>query len=110
MSISATIARAGHRVIIAQPVEGRDAVGGRSTGWEDLQFDVSCWFQPANSRTVEMFGARNLVVTHTVYFSSDPELFEGYRLFFDDRYFIVVAVKNSAGLNRLWAVQVREQR
>lgn len=110
MSIAATIARSGHRVDISKPVEGRDAVGGRETTWKDTQLDVACWFQPASSRTLTLYRTRNITVTHTIYFSSDPELFEGYRLFFDGRYFIVLGVKNSGSLNRLWEVHAREHR
>lgn len=110
MTIASTIAKSGHQAIIERPIEVRDSVGGRKIIWSVTNASADCWFQPSNSKTVEMFAARQLTVSHTVYFSSDPALFEGYRLTFDERYFIIIGMKNAAHLDRLWEVYVREQR
>ncbi len=106
--IAATIARAGHTVDIEKPAETLDGVGARVSGFALYKQEVLCWVQDADTRTVTEFGSREIRVTHVVYFCSDPEVLEGYRLLFDARLFVVVGVSNAAGLNRLWKVVARE--
>lgn len=110
MSIAQTISRAGHKVNIYRPVEGRDAVGGRVLTYTLMATDVPCWVQPASSETIVAFASRNLKVKNTVYFATDPAVFEGCYLLFGAVKLLVLGTVNQGGLNRLWAVYAGESK
>ena len=68
------------------------------------------WVQPATAATVARYGARNMLVTHTAYFSADPGLQLGDRLVVGGVTYKVDGLRDQAGMARLWAADLEEVR
>ena len=68
------------------------------------------WVQPASADTLARYGARNMLVTHTAYFSADPSLQLGDLLVVGSTTYKVDGVRNQAGMDRLWSADLEEVR
>ncbi|MCD6404715.1 MAG: head-tail adaptor protein [Planctomycetes bacterium] len=108
-NIAALVARSGHSVDVERAISTEDAAGGRRTTWNTVRQAVPAWVQPAKAETIETYGKRNMRVTHSVYFASDPGLCPGDRLRFSRRFLVVGGVSNAGELDRLWRADCREQ-
>ncbi len=108
MSIAGMIRRAGHSVTLQRAVVTEDAIGGRINTFEPIAADISVWLQPASASVSATYEQRGITVTHRCYIASDIEAKEGDRLMWGSRYLVIEGIQNSAGLDRLWRLDVRE--
>lgn len=109
MSIRSMLLKANHAVVTQSPVYVTTSSGGRKiTGYTDVLTIQPCWVQPANSRLRLQYQERQIVVTHRVYFDSDPVVDAEWRLKFGARLMKVIGAANTAELGRLWTVDCEE--
>lgn len=107
--IAAMIAVGGHSVDVERPsMTVADDVGGRTHTWASVSDSVACWVQPASSSTLEQYGARDIVISHNVYFSSDPGVELEDRLLFGTRHLLVLGKKDAGELDKLWRIDCEE--
>ena len=111
MSVKSLIRRSGHVVDIEARSTTRTAAGGRVPGYTASAQEVACWIQPANSELREAYAQRQVVLTHVVYFGEKPNIAEGSRLKWGDKYLIAVSgAEDQAGVGKVWRVLAQEGR
>ena len=106
--IPGIIAQSGHTVDIEREVPSADSIGGTDRTWATITSDLAAWVQPAKPPTIERYAQRNIVITHAVYFYSDPSIRIGDRLVFGTRHLLVEGVRNTAEVGELWRADCRE--
>jgi hypothetical protein len=52
----------------------KDALGGSKDSFTTLFTDRACWRQQASSREINTAQARDILISHKVFFASDPGL------------------------------------
>lgn len=108
--IPAIIGVASQTVNIERATTAEDDLGGRTEHWIVFKSDLAAWVQPASTRTIEQYAARDIEITHRAYFSSDPSVELGDRIVFDSRYFLVMGIRNFGEVGKLWRIDCRETR
>ena len=106
--IGLLISKAGHSVDIERAIASEDEYGSRTRVWGSASEGVSCWVQPAASSVREDYAARNLTVTHTIYFATDPGAVMGDRVKFGTRYMKIQGARNTAETSELWVLDCEE--
>lgn len=82
-------------------------MGGGKDTWTDVFTSRKCWRQPASDNEQLYAGKPGIVVTHKVYFVTDPVLDDSHRLVFSDGNYNVVSrpvPDASIGLGIVWRV------
>lgn len=74
----------------------KDASGGYTTTYADVQSNVKCDIQPASGSIRDQYMQHNMFVTHTVYLASDVTAKEGDRWSSNSRIFLVRGYRKSA--------------
>ncbi len=97
-----------HRVDVERPGFVTDAIGGRVNTFAVTKGNVRAWVQPARANVIEQYGARDIAVSHSVFFYADPEVRIGDRLLHRGRYLLVRGMKNAGDIDRLWRVDCEE--
>ena len=77
--------------------------------WNRVTDYIRCWKQPITAEIRQIYLANKISVNSTIYFSGVVEILEGDRILINENYCVVYGVRNMAGLDRLMAVDVREQ-
>jgi hypothetical protein len=99
-----------HTATAKRRTRTKDALGGSKDSFTTLFEDRACWRQQASSGEIREAQAREVQITHKVFFASDPGL--------DERDVLVIggdtmSVRSyvhpdaSAGLGVLWRVMVK---
>ena len=102
------ISHAGHSVDIERPSYVTDDIGGRTKTFAAISSGLAAWVQPARGHDIEQYGARDIKITHSVYFSADPEVQLGDRIVHDSRYLSVRGIKDAGELDKLWRIDCEE--
>ena len=98
----------GHSVDIERPAIAVDDLGGRTMTFAVESASVAAWVQPASSLTIQQYGARDIEISHNVFFSDDPEVELGDRIKHAGRYLLVVGIKDAGELDKLWRIDCQE--
>lgn len=98
----------GKAVSVQKPTRTTSDMGGIADAFETTDQEPVGWPQPASANTIDLYRRREIEVTHTVYFASDPELASGDRLLVAGRVLAVQGVRNEAEMSRLWCADARE--
>jgi len=107
--IPAIIAVAGQTITLQRvTVAVSDDIGGLTRTWDTETADIACWVQPASSMTIQQYGARDIVITHAVYFSSDPGAQLRDRFLFGTRHLLVAGIENTGEVSKLFVVYCEE--
>jgi SPP1 family predicted phage head-tail adaptor len=106
MGIASMIRRANHRASLQRAEKVATETGSFKRTWSDVATAFSCWVQDASSALEERYAQRQLVCTKTLYVDHDLEIKEGDRVVFRDQTYSVIGVRNAAGLDRLWAIDL----
>lgn len=109
MSIGQMISKSGQFLQVERSTRVVDTMGGETRTWQTIAQLIPCWKQPARTKMIEEYFARNLVITHQVFVEKDLELLEGDRLCIDDDKYIVRGFIDQAGIGFLWCVIVEER-
>ena len=108
MSITTTIARAGHTVQVitvavaaGEMMEKKETVTGGPV--------LTAWVQAASAALVESYKRRDIEVSHVIYISQDPGLHEGDRVRWVQKNLTlaIMGIVNAGGLDRLWELAAR---
>ncbi len=75
--IGALIAKAGHTIQLNKSVFTKNKMGGKIYKNTPVGTVKTCWFQQATTNDIEMWGQRNIHLTHKCYFNSDPGAEQG---------------------------------
>jgi hypothetical protein len=107
--IAGMIAKSAHTVDVQRAqTMGADNMGSTRTTWITNLSAVPCWVQPASSNTIDHYGRKQIIVTHSVYFATDPAVATGYRLVFKGRNLLVQGKANVGEMNKLWRLDCDE--
>ena len=106
--IPTIIAVAGHTVTLERATTGVNDIGGRDRIWNTVTAGIAAWVQPASPGVITQYDERDVTVTQSVFFSTDPGAVLGDRLLFGARYLLVEGTKNAAEVDKLWRVDCRE--
>ena len=107
--IPAIIAVAGQTITLERvTVTVDDDIGGRTHTWDTETADIACWVQPANSNTIEQWGARDIIITHAVYTSADTTARLGDRFLFGARHLLVAGLENTGEVSKLFVAYCEE--
>ena len=98
----------GHSVNIERPAIATDEYGGTDMTFGVVNISVAAWVQPASSLTIQQYGARDIEISHNVFFSSDPGVELKDRIAHAGRYLLVVGIKDAGELDKLWRIDCRE--
>lgn len=109
MSISGMIAANGVTITLQRATVTQGGMGQQAQTWADVSTPTG-WIQPAAADTIARYGARNMVVTHTAYFSADPAIQLGDRLVVGSTTYKVDGLRDQAGMERLWSADLEEVR
>ena len=108
MSIASMIAKGATTLTHQRRGTTQDTIGGRRNTWSTVASGVRCWMQPATARTLERYRQQQMIVTHSVYVQQDLACQANDRLVIGSRTLIVKGQRDSAGLGRLWEIDVEE--
>jgi len=99
-----------HEVTLQRPVLTKDASGGSSRSFADVD-TYTCSIQPLSYKEQARWGARQLFVTHVLYFDADRGIRRGDRLYqaATGKYYVVLSYQDQAGQAELYAAYAREQ-
>ena len=114
MSIATLIAKAGHTLTHQRRNDDRGGSGGREANWDTLATGVACWVQPASGRVQEAAARRDMVVSHSVYLTTDLDALADDRLVADTgddetHTLLVRGQVDLAGLRRCWRIDCEEK-
>jgi hypothetical protein len=109
-NIPAIIATAGQSVDLERPGYVTDDMGGRVATFATVTAAIPAWVQPMAAATIEQYAARDIVVTHAVYFSSDPGAQLGDRFKFGVRYLLVQGLRDFGEVGKCWRVDCEESK
>jgi hypothetical protein len=94
----------------------RDEYMGNTTQIETLSTGVSAWVQNASQREIEQYQKRDELITHKVYYASDPSIRPGDRItvtagpsFVGDVFNYESLTDRSAGLGVLFRIMVNAE-
>lgn len=110
MSIGSMIAKCSQTVQFKTVTRTASATGARTHTSANKGISVQCWLQPASLTVRELYGARDVRVTHRLYVESNPGVGEGGVCEINDTTYLVKGVIDQAGLGTLYCVDVEEQR
>ena len=105
-------------VTLQRPAITKDTSGGSVRSFQDVSgvVEVIAAVQPASHREKQTFAARQLFISHVVYFDADRDVRRGDRIFHpatagseSGKYYVVLSYHNQAGRGRVFAAYVREQ-
>ena len=102
------IAVAGHTVTLERCTTGVNSIGGRDRVWNTVTAGIAAWVQPAKPGVIAQYSERDVEVTQSVFFSTDPGAELGDRFLFGTRYLLVKGPKNAAEVDKLWRVDCGE--
>ena len=102
------ITHGAHTVDIERAAIVVDDLGGTTKTFAVESASVAAWVQPASSLTLQQYGARDIEISHNVYFSSDPAVELGDRIKHAGRYLLVVGIKDAGELDKLWRIDCEE--
>lgn len=66
-----------HTCTIKRPRHVQGQLGGDTPDLADHETGVGCWIQPAKASTINEYRRRDQNVSHSVYFSEEPDLLPG---------------------------------
>lgn len=107
-AIASFIEFARHLFLHERPDLTKTATGGANPTFSTVTTDLQGWIQPIDAFTAEQYGKRDLIVSHRIYFASDPAAIEGDRFSRGGKFYVVMGLENQAGLDELWRLNVRE--
>ncbi|KKK76835.1 hypothetical protein LCGC14_2859650 [marine sediment metagenome] len=84
-------------------------MGGGKDSLPTVFSDRACWRQPAGDSESSYAGKRDMLISHKVFFTSNPELDERHVLVFSDGRYDVVSTPSpdsSVGLGVVWKVML----
>lgn len=100
----------GELFTVQNEVAATDTNYARTSTWTDSHTAYG-WMQPIGSNLALQYEQRELTVTNKVWFAEDPLATEGDRIqAADGTTFVIRGVVDQAGLNRLWRIDVEEQK
>ena len=108
--IASLIARKGVTMALQRPTVTTALSGARSQTWAAVGDALTGWRQPITPALLAEYGSRDMIVTHRIYFASDPAVQIGDRLVIGTTNYVVHGDEDQAGLDRLWRVDVEETR
>lgn len=82
---------------------------GTVEAYSTVRAKAKCRVQPASAKTITEFAKRGISITHSVFFSYDPEVDERYRLKYGSRMLRVHAAYDMNELGRCWEVHCEEK-
>ena len=109
-NIPAIIATAGQSIDLERPARATDDLGGVTMTFATVTAAIPTWVQPASANTIEQYGSRDIVVTHCVYFSSDPAVLLGDRFKFGTRYLLIRGWRDFGEVGKCWRVDCEESK
>lgn len=78
----------------------------RNDKWVQV-VELKGWIQPAGQQLIVEYGQRELQPTHAIYCYVDPQAEEGYRVVQGTNTYVILGVKDMAGLGRIWRLDVK---
>jgi len=103
-----------HRLSIRTPDYAQDDLGAVVGTFSDASTAVPGWVQNAGAAEIKQFDARDEVVSHKVFFRSDPGIVPGNQIYVESgpsfvgqTFEYVAGAERSAGVGLLWAAYVR---
>jgi hypothetical protein len=106
----AYIATMGEVMWVQKASTNRDNNYARTNTWTNYK-QMYGWKQPIGSSSTLQYERRNISVTDKIFVARDPEVSEGDRM--KDAagtLYVIRGVVDQAGLNRLWRIDVEEQK
>ena len=100
--INSLIARAGQTCDIKKPIQFIDDIGQTIRDFVNHKINIACWQQEKSSSSITEDGKIFLDNRVFFYFSTDPEIVEGYIIIFKNQNYIVEGINNQGGLGQLW--------
>jgi len=107
--ITSLIAKAGHKCDIDKPNQSVDDIGQTIRTLISHKTNVTCWMQEKSSQVLNEQGKVFIETQVNFYFSSDPEIREGYIIIFNGDSFIFDGIENQGGLDQLFKVEVERK-
>lgn len=104
--IISTIAEAGQTCDIKKPVQTVGRLGQTIRDFIDHKTGVACWRQEKSSSSLTADGKVFLDNRVFFYFGADPEIFEGYVIFFNSQEYIIEGINDQGGIGQLFRADV----
>ena len=76
--------------------------------WSSVSANNYCRIVPGVANALIAFAKKGMKISHSIYYTTDPELDETNRILFGSRVFYFTAIKNPDELDRYWIVGVNE--
>jgi hypothetical protein len=104
--IGTLIAKAGQTCDIKKPIQSVDDIGQTIRSFVIHKSGLVCWQQEKSSNSIDGDGKVFLDNRVFFYFSSNPEIVEGYVIVFKGQNYIVEGINDQGGVGQLFRVDV----
>lgn len=98
-----------HTVALQRKTTARDATGGGVATWATVSGsgELACLVQGRTGKAPRMLGQKQVLVTHVIYFSADPEWVRGDRFLWSEGSLVlqVHGVEDMGGQGRVWRAE-----
>ena len=107
MSVASMIAKAGTTLSLRKVAKARRKDGTIDEQPVAYRKGIPTWLQPATAEIVAQYAARDMRVSYTAYMETDPEVHnDEATIVVNGIAYAVRGVRDQAGLNRCWALDV----